>query len=55
MATLGEYATYKIGNKKISYDSVSYYELLMKNVEQEEIIKRLQGQLDKTNGNGKVK
>ena len=55
MATLGEYATYKIGNKKISYDAGDFYSLLVENVKQEEIINKLQSQLDKTNGNGSTK
>jgi hypothetical protein len=55
MAIIGDYATYKIGNQKISYDSVTYYELLLKNIEQEEHIKKLESQLNNSNGNGKVK
>lgn len=55
MGILGEYATYKIGNQRFSYDSVDYFELLMKYSQQEEIIKKLESQLDNLNGNSNAK
>jgi hypothetical protein len=51
MALLGEYATYKIGKQRFSYDSGDYLKLLLVISDQEEIIKKLKSQLDKKNGN----
>lgn len=53
MATLGEYATYKIGNSRFSYDANDYFNLLLQLSSQEATIRKLQDQLQKHNGNGK--
>jgi hypothetical protein len=50
MATLGEYATYKIGNKRFSYDANDYFSLLLQVSDQEETIQKLQSQLKQSNG-----